>query len=69
MSQENVERVRSIYEATNRRDWDAVFRDLHPDVEVTTPRGSTPARIEGAWNVRGYWEELLAPFFLSARER
>jgi ketosteroid isomerase-like protein len=33
MSQENVEIIRSSYEATNRRDWDAAFRDLSPDVE------------------------------------
>jgi ketosteroid isomerase-like protein len=33
MSQENVEIIRSSYEAANRRDWDAAFRDLSPDVE------------------------------------
>jgi ketosteroid isomerase-like protein len=33
MSKRNVEIVRSIYEATNRRDWDVVFRDQHPDTE------------------------------------
>jgi ketosteroid isomerase-like protein len=31
MSQENVERVRVMYEAFNRRDWDALFR--HADLE------------------------------------
>jgi ketosteroid isomerase-like protein len=39
MSQENVEVVRPIYDALNRRDWDAVFRDTHPDFEMTTQRG------------------------------
>jgi ketosteroid isomerase-like protein len=33
----NAEIVRSIYEAVNRRDWDAAFRDQRPDVELTTP--------------------------------
>ena len=37
MSRENVEMVRSIYEAFNRGDWDAMFRDAHPDFELTTP--------------------------------
>jgi len=27
MSQENVEMVRRLYDAINRRDWDEVFRD------------------------------------------
>jgi hypothetical protein len=31
MSEENVEVVRAIYEAFNRRDWDAMFR--HTDLE------------------------------------
>jgi ketosteroid isomerase-like protein len=39
MSQENVEIVRPIYEALNRRDWDTVFRDMHPDFEMTNERG------------------------------
>ena len=37
MSEENVEIVRSFYEAFNRGDWDAMFRDAHPDFELTTP--------------------------------
>ena len=28
MSQENVEIVRQVYEAFNRGDWDAVYRDF-----------------------------------------
>ena len=39
MSQENVEIVRPIYDALKRRDWDIVFRDMHPDFEMTTQRG------------------------------
>jgi hypothetical protein len=29
MSQENVEIVRSDFEAANRRDWEALFRNSH----------------------------------------
>jgi len=39
MSQGNVEVVRPIYDALKRRDWDIVFRDMHPDFEMTTQRG------------------------------
>jgi hypothetical protein len=31
MSRANVAVVRAIYEAFNRRDWDAVFRDADPE--------------------------------------
>jgi ketosteroid isomerase-like protein len=39
MSQENVEIVRSIYEALNRGDWDAATRPTDIDFEVTFQRG------------------------------
>jgi hypothetical protein len=39
MMQESVELLHSIYEAFNRSDWDAAFRDQAADVELTTPPG------------------------------
>jgi ketosteroid isomerase-like protein len=39
MSQENVNLLRRAYDAFSRRDWEAVFRDAHPDVEVTFVAG------------------------------
>jgi ketosteroid isomerase-like protein len=36
MSQENLEIVRTVVDAWNRRDWDAVFRHAAPDVEWDT---------------------------------
>ena len=62
MSQENVEIVRSIYEAFNRRDWDAAFRDQRPDVEMTTPPGPNAGTFRGQEEIQGYWEEMLTPF-------
>jgi hypothetical protein len=47
MSKENVEMVRSVYEPLNRGDWEAVFRDAHPEFEITTQRGPVPGRIGG----------------------
>jgi hypothetical protein len=63
MSKENVEIVRSIYEAVNRRDFDAAFRDQAPDVEYTTPpRGPTAGTYRGRDEIRGFWEEIQTPF-------
>ncbi len=39
MSQENVEIVRHVYEAFNRRDWDSVLVEhAHENFELTTQR-------------------------------
>ena len=53
MSQENVEIVRPIYEALKRRDWGTVFRDMHPDFEMTTSEDPMPGRIGGGRRFRG----------------
>jgi uncharacterized protein len=62
MSRENVEIVRSIYEALNRRDWDAAFRDQPPDVEMTTPPGPNAGTYRGREEIQGFWEEMLTAF-------
>src|SRR5688572_9558199 len=47
MSQENVEIVRRAYEALARRDWDALFDNVHPDFVVQTQlQGSVRGRDE-----------------------
>jgi ketosteroid isomerase-like protein len=35
MPQENVEIVRAAYPAFNRRDWDQVFSEADPEIELT----------------------------------
>ena len=63
MSQENVEVVRQVYEAFNRGDWDAVFRDLHPNFELTTPtRGLDAGIFRGREEGQGYWEDFFRPY-------
>ena len=43
MSEENVEIVRPMYEAFNRRDWDALFRDADPEIAFTYHNVGTTA--------------------------
>ena len=65
MSQ-NVEIVRSIYEAVNRDDWDAAFLNQHPDTELFTPPGPNAGPDGGTYRgrdeIQAYWEEMLTPF-------
>jgi ketosteroid isomerase-like protein len=62
MSQENVEIVRSIYEAINRRDWDAAFRDADPEFALTTQRGPEAGTRRGREAVVALAEEYNAIF-------
>jgi ketosteroid isomerase-like protein len=62
MSQENVEIVRSVYEALNRGDWEAVFRNAHPDVEFTTERDPTAGTYRGQEAAKRHFQDLLGPF-------
>jgi ketosteroid isomerase-like protein len=48
VSQENVETVRAMIDAGNRRDWDAAFRDAAPDFEWVHTRAVGP-------DSRGVW--------------
>ncbi|MGA8925657.1 MAG: nuclear transport factor 2 family protein [Solirubrobacterales bacterium] len=62
MSEENVEIVRSIYEAFNRRDWDAGFATSAPDTELITPPGIRGGTYRGREEIQGYIEEFLTAF-------
>ena len=44
MSQENVEIVKAAFDAYNREDWDAVFKDAAPGFEVDFSRSVGPWR-------------------------
>ncbi|MGZ5341412.1 MAG: fibronectin type III domain-containing protein [Solirubrobacterales bacterium] len=59
MSEENVEMVRSIYEPLNRGDWEAVFRDAHPEFEITTQRGPTAGTKGESFPRYRIWAVLL----------
>ena len=48
MSRENVEIVRAMIDAANRRDWDAVFRDTAPNFKWDHSRAVGP-------DSRGVW--------------
>ena len=68
MSEENVEIVRSIYEAFNRRDWDAVFRDFHSESELILPPGLNRSIHRSREEIQAYWEEMLSPFEAATAE-
>jgi ketosteroid isomerase-like protein len=44
MSQENVEIVKAVYDAYNREDWDAMFKDIAPGFELDFSRAVGPWR-------------------------
>jgi uncharacterized protein len=52
MSQENVESVRSIYEALNRGDWDAATHLTDADFEITFQRGPNAGTHRGRDSIR-----------------
>jgi ketosteroid isomerase-like protein len=47
MSEENVEIIRRVYDALNRNDWDAAFRDAHPKGHLLTIREGTILSLTG----------------------
>jgi uncharacterized protein len=62
MSEENVEIVRSIYEAISRGDWDAAFRHHGPNSEFITPPGIEGGTYRGREQIQGYLEARVAAF-------
>jgi ketosteroid isomerase-like protein len=62
MSRENVVIVRNAYDAFNRRDWDALFRDSHADFEMTTQRGPDAGTRRGRERVTEFAEDYIAAF-------
>jgi uncharacterized protein len=64
MSQENVEVVRRVIEAWNRRDLDVALQDLHPDAEVdwSESLGVQRGVYRGIGEIRRFWEEWLDLF-------
>ena len=68
MSPGNAETVRSIYEAVNRRDWDAAFRDQEPEVELILPPGPGGSPLRGREQIQEYWEGFMAAFDLAIAE-
>jgi ketosteroid isomerase-like protein len=62
MSEENVEVVRAIYEALNRSDWDAAFRLVDPDFEVTFQRGPNAGTHRGRDTIEAVIEDQRQAF-------
>ena len=55
--------LRAGYEAFSRGEWDSVFREAHPDIElITTDRVTNPGTYRGVDDIRRFFEDLFAPF-------
>ena len=64
MSEENVELVRSMYEAFNRRDWDSAFSLAVPEFEFTLKRGPSAGSHRGREEVQRVIEDQASAFDL-----
>ena len=62
MSEGNVEIVRRVYEASRRGDFEAGFRDAHPDLVVTFKAGPNSGTHRGRDAVQAVLEDLTAGF-------
>jgi ketosteroid isomerase-like protein len=62
MSQENLELIRSVYEPLNRGDWDEVFRNAHPEMELITQRGPAAGTFRGQEAIKTQVQEGFAAF-------
>jgi uncharacterized protein len=63
MPQTDIDPLRARYEAIGRRDWDAVFRDVHPDFVLQTPdRGLGPGTYRGREEAGQAFEDFFEPF-------
>jgi ketosteroid isomerase-like protein len=62
MSQENVEIVRRLYDAVNRDDWDAAFRDADPDFVVTFKEGPRAGTHRGREELQAVADDVRAGF-------
>jgi|SRR5215211_2549211 len=63
MSRENVELIRSCYEAVARGDLEAALAVSHPDVEIRgTGRLPDVVQVRGHEAVRSFFEELFSAF-------
>jgi ketosteroid isomerase-like protein len=62
MSPDNVETVRHVYEALNRDDWDAAYRSMHPDFDVTFQRGPNAGTHQGREQIQKVLQDQRAAF-------
>jgi ketosteroid isomerase-like protein len=63
MSKQNIETVRRLTEALDRRNWDAVFVAISPDFEwETDPRHPRPGVYRGREEFKRFIEDLEEPF-------
>jgi ketosteroid isomerase-like protein len=65
MSEENVEMIRTFYDAFNRRDFDVVFDVAHPDFEIRplpALMAMTGEHVKGYEEAKRFWSSFFEGF-------
>jgi len=63
MSQADIETLRAAYEAISRRDWDRIFRRMHPEFEMKMPdRDPLGGTYRGPEESKRFYDEMFEPF-------
>ena len=71
MSQENVNKAREFLEGYNRRDFDAAFEWVDPEVDFVLPAQQSSDSCKGTEEIERFWEgldETFDEFQLEQRE-
>jgi hypothetical protein len=62
MSQENLDSVRAMADAFNRRDWDAFLALADEEIEVESRLVAIEGANEGHEDLRRWWDNFLGTF-------
>lgn len=62
MSRKNVERVRELLDAVNKRDWDAVVEGAHEEIKIESRLVAIEGGYHGHEGLRRWWDDFFGAF-------